>query len=93
MRLLPHVADATDSAQMRRKVVAKLGAYASHMHVDRTRTPEIIETPNAREQRIARIDVPRMRHQKRKQRVLEIGKVNGITINKDLIGREVDRLR
>ena len=37
MRLLPHVADATDRAQMRRKIITELGAHTSHMHVDRTR--------------------------------------------------------
>ena len=93
MRLLPHVADATDRAQMRCKIITELGAHTSHMHVDRTRTPEIIEAPDTRKQCITRIHVSRMRYQKRKQRVLKIGKVNGIAIDKNLIGREIDNHR
>ena len=86
--LLPHVADAADSPEVRGKVIAKLGTHTSHVHVDGARTAKVIETPDAREQGITRVDMPRMRHQKRKQRVLEIGEVDGAAIDEHLVGRE-----
>ena len=69
---------------------AELGTNATDVNVDRAAAAEVVEAPHATQKRITRVGAPGMRYQKGQKGVLQIGEVNRLAADGDLVGGQID---
>ena len=90
MLVLKQIAHAADGGDVRRDLRTHLGADASNVHVDGARAAAILEAPHAVQQHLAAVRAVGMRGQKAQQRVLHQRQVDGLVIERHLVGSQVD---
>ena len=75
---------------MRRDLRAHLGADASDVHVDGARAAAVLKAPHAVQQHLAAVGAVGVRRQKAQKRVLHQRQVDGLVIERHLVGGQVD---
>ena len=75
---------------MCRDLRAHLGADASDVHVDGARTAAVLKAPHAVQQHLAAVSTVGMRRQKAQQRVFHQRQVDGLVIERHLVGCQVN---
>lgn len=88
--VLKQIAHATDGGDVCRDLRAHLGADASDVHVDGTRTAAVLKAPHTVQQYLAAVGTVGMRRQKAQQRVLHQRQVDRLVIERHLVGSQVN---
>lgn len=87
--VLKQIAHAADGGDVRRNLRAHLGTDASNVHVDGARAAAVLKAPHAVQQHLAAVGAVGVRRQKAQQRVLHQRQVDGLVIERHLVGGQV----
>lgn len=88
--VLKQIAHAADGGDVCRDLRAHLGADASNVHVDGARAAAVLKAPHAVQQYLAAVGTVGVRGQKAQQRVLHQRQVDGLAIERHLVGGQVN---